>query len=59
MTEDTQRVERQTPGAPCTLREACRKGGYDEDGTRCAICLVKDLCEQEDRWIVQRTNTLK
>jgi hypothetical protein len=57
--EDAQRVAGQTSGAPCTLREACLKGGYDEHGKRCAICPVKDLCEQDDRWIVRLTNTLK
>jgi hypothetical protein len=36
-----------------TLREACEETGHDEDGKRCPVCPVKDLCESEERWVVE------
>jgi hypothetical protein len=38
-----------------TLRAACRRTGYDQLGRRCPGCPLKDLCESEERWIVQLT----
>jgi hypothetical protein len=39
----------------CSLREACRESGLDEDGERCPNCPLKQLCESEARWLVCRT----
>ena len=39
---------------PCSLGEACRESGLDEDGQRCADCALKQLCESEARWVVCR-----
>jgi hypothetical protein len=39
-----------------TLRDACRQSGRDENGLRCAICPVKDLCESDERWLVKLTS---
>jgi hypothetical protein len=36
-----------------TLRDACRQTGHDDNGTRCPTCPVKDLCESEERWLVE------
>jgi hypothetical protein len=36
-----------------TLREACLETGYDEAGKRCPVCPVKELCESEERWMVE------
>ena len=36
-----------------TLREACRLTGHDDQGQRCPGCLLKDLCESEERWLIQ------
>jgi len=41
--------------SPCTLGEACRRGGYDREGRRCADCSVRYLCENDHHWIVQLT----
>ena len=35
-----------------TLREACRKSGFDEEGVRCAVCAVREMCDSDERWIV-------
>lgn len=35
-----------------TLREACRESGHDEEGKRCPVCPLKDLCESEERWVI-------
>jgi hypothetical protein len=40
---------------PCSLGEACRSGGYDQEGRRCADCLVRYRCENDDHWIVHPT----
>ena len=37
-----------------SLRDACRKQGYDNTGARCPGCPLKDLCESEERWLVQK-----
>jgi hypothetical protein len=39
---------------PRSLGEACRKAGLDEDGERCPDCALKQLCENETRWLVCR-----
>ena len=36
-----------------TLREACLETGHDEGGKRCPVCPLKELCEDEERWIVK------
>lgn len=36
-----------------SLRDACRKQGYDNTGARCPGCPLKNLCESEERWLVQ------
>jgi hypothetical protein len=36
-----------------SLRQACRKTGYDDSGGRCPGCSLKELCENEERWIVR------
>ena len=38
----------------CSLREACREVGRDENGRRCPTCPVKSLCKDESRWVVRR-----
>jgi hypothetical protein len=38
-----------------SLRQACRKVGYDDGGKRCPGCPLKELCESEERWIVRLT----
>jgi len=38
-----------------SLRDACRRTGYDNSGTRCPGCPLKALCESEERWLVQLT----
>ena len=44
----------QYPLSPAlSLRNACQKKGYDNSGTRCAGCPLKDLCESEERWLVR------
>jgi len=40
--------------ASCSLKEACQEIGRDEGGRRCRDCLVRDLCEDESRWLVRR-----
>jgi hypothetical protein len=42
------------PVAPaCTLREACQNTGHDDGGKHCPVCPLKDLCESEERWLVE------
>jgi len=41
---------------PRTLGEACRALGLDNDGERCAECPLKQLCENETRWLICRTD---
>ena len=36
-----------------TLREACHRTGQDDDGRRCLFCPMLELCDSEDRWLVQ------
>jgi hypothetical protein len=38
-----------------SLREACQLAGRDDNGERCPICPLKELCDSEARWLVQRT----
>ena len=38
---------------PCSLGEACRESGLDEEGERCPRCALKELCESETRWLVR------
>jgi len=37
-----------------SLREACQKIGLDRGGARCPDCPVRDLCEDDERWLVSR-----
>lgn len=37
----------------CTLRKACQNTGHDDGGKHCPVCLLKDLCESEERWLVE------
>ncbi len=37
-----------------SLREACQMAGRDDDGRRCPDCPLRELCESEARWLVQR-----
>jgi hypothetical protein len=55
MSEKQTGAARPQTSTSCTLRDACRTAGYDEGGRRCAICPVKDLCENDDRWLVTLT----
>jgi hypothetical protein len=41
-------------GSACSLREACQMAGRDDDGRRCPDCPLKELCDSEARWLVQR-----
>ncbi len=36
-----------------SLKEACQEVGRDEGGRRCRDCPVRDLCEDESRWLVK------
>ena len=36
-----------------SLKEACQEVGRDEGGQRCPDCPVRDLCEDELRWLVK------
>jgi hypothetical protein len=46
--------ETRYPVSPArTLRDACRKTGHDDGGKRCPTCPLKDLCESEERWLVE------
>jgi len=40
----------------CSLKEACQEAGFDEGGRRCRDCPVRDLCEDESRWLVKRVH---
>lgn len=42
-----------TVSPACTLRAACQNRGHDDGGKRCPICPLKDLCESEERWLVE------
>ncbi len=45
---------RRNPLSPAlTLREACRQTGHDSNGNRCPFCTVRELCESEERWLVE------
>ncbi len=45
---------RRYPLSPAlTLRDACRQTGHDGGGNRCPFCPVKDLCDNEERWLVE------
>jgi len=37
-----------------TLMEASIEAGRDDGGRRCPNCPVKDLCQDESRWLVRR-----
>ena len=39
--------------APRSLREACRAAGLDQGGARCPDCPLRDLCENDARWLVR------
>ena len=43
----------------CTLYDACRQTGHDDDGNRCPCCPLKDLCESEERWLVELAPRLR
>jgi hypothetical protein len=36
-----------------TLRDACRQVGCDNDGARCPVCQVREICESDERWLVR------
>lgn len=36
-----------------TLRDACRQTGRDDNGARCPVCPVRELCESDERWLVR------
>jgi hypothetical protein len=36
-----------------SLRQACRKTGYDNNGRRCPGCSLRELCDSEERWLVR------
>jgi hypothetical protein len=42
-----------TRSHPCSMREACALAGLDRDGERCPVCPLRDLCESEQRWLIQ------
>jgi hypothetical protein len=37
-----------------SLREACQMLGWDDAGRRCRECPLRELCEDESRWLVRR-----
>ncbi|GEM_PF-1638936 len=39
---------------PRSLREACVQIGLDDDGDRCCDCPLRELCEDESRWLLRR-----
>jgi hypothetical protein len=41
---------------PRALGEACRELGLDDDGERCHRCPIRELCENETRWLICRTD---
>jgi hypothetical protein len=41
-------------GSARSLREACQMMGCYDEGRRCPDCPLKELCESEARWLVQR-----
>lgn len=43
------------PAAPCSMREACIRASLDRGGARCPTCPVRELCENEGRWVVKLT----
>ena len=40
------------------LRDACRQTGCDNDGARCPLCPVRDLCETDERWLVRGISSI-
>lgn len=38
-----------------SLLEACRAAQCDDSGRRCPHCPLRDLCQSEARWLVQRS----
>ena len=54
MTDDPGAGVGPAPLSPAmTLREACHRTGQDEDGGRCPLCPMLELCESEERWLVK------
>lgn len=39
-----------------TLREACKSLGLDRGGLRCTRCTVRELCHDDERWLVPMTH---
>lgn len=36
-----------------SMRQACRKTEYDDNGRRCPGCPLRELCDSEERWLVR------
>jgi hypothetical protein len=42
--------------SPClSLGEACERAGEDDDGRRCPLCPLRELCLDHSRWLVRQT----
>ena len=54
MSNTTADLSMSAPLSPAlSLRQACRKTGYDDSGRRCSGCPLRELCESEERWLVR------
>jgi hypothetical protein len=54
MSKTTADLSTRAPLSPAlSLRQACRKTGYDDSGRRCPGCPLLELCESEERWLVR------
>jgi hypothetical protein len=54
MSKTTTDLSISAPLSPAlSLRQACRKTGYDDNGRRCPGCPLRELCESEERWLVR------
>ena len=40
------------------LRDACRQTRCDDNGARCPVCPVRELCETDERWLVRGISSI-
>jgi len=53
MNEDLAKPANPYPLSPALrLRDACRKTGHDHGGKRCPACRLREICQREQRWLV-------
>lgn len=45
---------RRHSSACLSLGEACQRAGEDEEGRRCALCPLRELCLDQSRWLVRQ-----